>query len=379
MVHLKEVLARGEQSSQRNFNRTVVWASGRTAEVLRYASSATEVRTPAVLDGPLPVRAAWQRWWLPNALAAEDADLLWAPGGIAPSGLDIPVVTVFQNMLPFAGSERARYGWSWMRLRLIALAWLQRRSFTASNGIICLTEHAQTKLHKAVPAVRDRTTVIPHGVDRRFFEIPIRSWAAANPGQPARVLYLSIVDVYKHQHVVAEAMCLLRERGYNLQLDLVGPAYGPAFQWLDRTLRRLDPNHEVVCYRGPISHAVVHEVYAAADIFIFASTCENLPIILLEAMASGLPIACSDRLPMPQVLGDAGVYFDPEDPTSIADAVAELLDNPKRARSLGVRARARAEAYTWERCAGETYNFLASVALDRGSLGQTQSQKREGR
>ena len=66
------------------------------------------------------------------------------------------------------------------------------------------------------------------------------------------------------------------------------------------------------------------EYLSKSNIFIFASSCENMPITLIEGMASGLPIACSDRGPMPEVLQDGGVYFNPEDCKSIVFAIEKL-------------------------------------------------------
>jgi glycosyltransferase involved in cell wall biosynthesis len=97
---------------------------------------------------------------------------------------------------------------------------------------------------------------------------------------------------------------------------------------------------------------------AEADVFVFASSCENMPNTLVEAMASGLPIASSNRGPMPEVLQDAGVYFDPEDARSIADAIEPLLIDPTLRDSLAHRAFELARKYSWERCAAETWAFL---------------------
>ena len=65
---------------------------------------------------------------------------------------------------------------------------------------------------------------------------------------------------------------------------------------------------------------------------------------------------------MPEVLGDAGVYFDPEKPVEIARALQVLLDDPALREQKAWAAYKRAEAYTWERCADETFSFLAQVA-----------------
>jgi glycosyltransferase involved in cell wall biosynthesis len=104
------------------------------------------------------------------------------------------------------------------------------------------------------------------------------------------------------------------------------------------------------------------ERYRAADAFVFASACENMPNSLLEAMAGGLAIACSGRRPMTDILGDAGVYFDPDASASIAAAMSRLMhDDALRAR-LGAAAHARARPYDWTRCAHDTFAFLAGIA-----------------
>jgi len=71
-----------------------------------------------------------------------------------------------------------------------------------------------------------------------------------------------------------------------------------------------------------------------------------------------LPIACSRRGPMPEVLEDAGEYFDPEVPESIANALRQLIADPDLRQRLALRAKTLAARYSWERCAKETWSFL---------------------
>lgn len=100
---------------------------------------------------------------------------------------------------------------------------------------------------------------------------------------------------------------------------------------------------------------------AEADLFIFASSCENMPNTLLEAMAVGLPIACSNRGPMPEVLDDGGVYFDPEDAVSIANSVEQLIKDPDLRAKIARRASQLSEQYSWSRCAEETWKFICET------------------
>src|SRR5207253_4012008 len=108
-----------------------------------------------------------------------------------------------------------------------------------------------------------------------------------------------------------------------------------------------------VRYWGAVPHGELQKRYAEAELCVFASTCENMPNILLENMASGLPIACSNRGPMPEVLGDAGLYFDPEDVVSIRDALRRLIESHDLRARLAQAAFQRAQVYSWQRCASE--------------------------
>jgi glycosyltransferase involved in cell wall biosynthesis len=94
-----------------------------------------------------------------------------------------------------------------------------------------------------------------------------------------------------------------------------------------------------------------------------------MPNILLEAMAAGLPIASSDRGPMPEILGDAGLYFDPESPQAIEEAVGRLHADPGLCERLAGRAQARAREFSWERAARETFALLARVQAGSGGRG----------
>jgi glycosyltransferase involved in cell wall biosynthesis len=126
-------------------------------------------------------------------------------------------------------------------------------------------------------------------------------------------------------------------------------------------MRDLDPKGSFLQWPGAISFEKLDPFYRQADAFVFASSCENLPNIMIEAMGAGLPIASARRGPMPEILGAAGIYFDPEDVTSIADALRVLIETPHLREELAQMASLRAQDYSWRRCAEDTLNFIAHV------------------
>ena len=146
-------------------------------------------------------------------------------------------------------------------------------------------------------------------------------------------------------------------------MELIGPAYGPSLKKLEGTINELDPDKKFIHYRGPIDYNELHLKYQEVDVNVFASSCENMPNILLEGMASGLPIACSERGPMREILKDGGVFFDPEDPESICSSLMELVRSDSLRKAKASLSYSYSKQYSWKRCAEETFAYLQNMAM----------------
>jgi glycosyltransferase involved in cell wall biosynthesis len=360
VTHLIELLA-AAAPGEHGIERVVVWSGKATAAKLPQRPW-LDVVTPPALDKGLLSRAWWQWQALPRQARRRQCDVIFAPGG-SHSGRFQPTVTMSQNLLPFEFAELRRYGVSAMTLKLLVLRLVQSRSFRRAQAVIFLTDYARHVVELATGSLH-RIEKIPHGLSARFFSAPAMRGDASVPG-PLRLVYVSIVDVYKHQWQVVEAVYRLRTQGLDVELDLMGPAFPKALARLEATIGRLDPEQNWVRYHGAVPYDEVHRAYRNADIAVFASSCENQPIILLEMMAAGLPIACSNRGPMPEILGEAGVYFDPEEPDSIAGAIAELAASPAKRAELAGLSFARARTFSWTTTARQTFAFLMDVAKSR--------------
>ena len=360
-THLIELLG-ATQHAVVGIKRVVIWGSTVTLNALDDRPW-LDKRSPPALNKGLLQRTLWQRYSLSQAARDVGCDVLFVPGG-SYVGAFYPVVTMSQNMLPFEMRELRRYGWSFRAIKMLLLRVIQSRTFRKANGVIFLTQYAHDVVLNVTGELSDHTCIISHGLNPRFNRPPKAQFAIADYSDehPYRVLYVSIIDQYKHQWHVVEAVSTLRNLGLPVVLDLVGPTYPPAFKRLNNTIARVDAERNWVHYHGAVPFNELHYQYAQADLGLFASSCENMPNILLENMASGLPIACSNRGPMSEVLGDAGVYFDPEQPEEIACALRELIESPQLRADLAQASYQRAQQFSWQRCADETFGFLVAVA-----------------
>lgn len=359
VTHLLGVLGNADPEQQ-GVTRIVVWCGTKIAARLPVRSWLVPI-VEEVLDQRGPACLFWQSIVLPG-LARRRCDLLFAPGGLALGGFR-PIVTMSRNMLPFDPIERARFNNSIAGVRLRLLRWGQAFSYRRSDGVIFLTEYARREISAAARLASSNVAVVPHGVDDRFRRMPRRSRGVSSCSlqQPLRVLYVSTVNRYKHQWNVVRAISQLREEGIPVELELVGPAERASLERLQASIRAIDPQHEFIHYTGPAAFNELPAKYEQADIFVFASSCENMPNILLEAMASGLPVASSSRGPMPEVLGPAGKYFDPEQPEEIARSVRELIVDHHLRDRLAQMAYERSAKFAWSTCARSTLTFLRST------------------
>ena len=180
--------------------------------------------------------------------------------------------------------------------------------------------------------------------------------------EPIKCVYISFTDIYKHQWNVVKAIKILRDKGFNIALELVGGGHGKAKVWLKNEITKSDPNNEFVLQREYVPQNEIAGILSRTHIFLFASSCENMPITLLQGMAAGLHIACSDRGPMPEILQDGGLYFDPENPKQIASNIEDLINNKVKREATAIRANQISKQYTWERCSSETFSYIIEIA-----------------
>jgi glycosyltransferase involved in cell wall biosynthesis len=120
-----------------------------------------------------------------------------------------------------------------------------------------------------------------------------------------------------------------------------------------------------VRFPGWLSRADVEGLWRACAAHVFPSFYEGFGLPVLEAMARGVPGACSDRASMPEVAGDAALLFDPSDTAAIAVVVERLLGDAELRRQLAERGLERAAAFSWERTARETVASYERASAER--------------
>jgi glycosyltransferase involved in cell wall biosynthesis len=211
--------------------------------------------------------------------------------------------------------------------------------------VITISEFAREGIETHLGIDPSRIRVIPLGVDTAAFQ----------PNRGARenfVLYPARAWPHKNHARLVEAVRILRATRPDLRLVLTGgnlDALGDLPNWVER--------------RGLVSDDELHDLYRRAAALGFPSLYEGFGLPLLEAMASGCPVAASDAASIPEVCGDAAELFDPENPIDIARAIDDAISNREL---LAQRGLVRIASLGWERCVeGHVAAYREAQALHR--------------
>jgi glycosyltransferase involved in cell wall biosynthesis len=364
VTHLVELL-RAVNPERYGFDKVVIWSSTSTLDKIEDRAWLIK-RTDETLNSHLIKRAQWQRKSLEKLVLQEKCDILFVPGGSFLTQFK-PIVTMSQNLLPFDWQALKRYGLSLFTLKWLLLRYSQARSFKKASGTIFLTQYAQDITLKITGRLAGKKIIVAHGLDQRFFIPPRKQKKLAeyNAAKPFRFIYVSTIEPYKHQWNVVEAVANLKKEGLPVALDLYGSAYSIALKKLNKTIQKVDPDQTFIKYHGLANHENLQEKYIKSDMAVFASSCETFGQILIEGMAAGLPTACSNISAMPELLDDAGFYFDPLSVNSIAKTLRESIALPELRMEYAEKSYERAKQFSWDRCANETFSFLQQC-LTRG-------------
>ena len=357
LTHLVELLNAANPTSY-GFKKVVIWSSKSTLSCIKNHSWLKKCFHKS-LDKNLLNRVFWQKYYLNDELNNENCNLLFVPGGSFVTSFR-PIITISQNLLPFELKEIYRYGLSFLTLKFLLLRYSQTKSFKNADGVIFLTKYAQKRVIDQIGLISANQTVIPHGLDSRFFVkqkkyLPLTAFSL---NKLIKVIYVSSIEPYKHQLNVLDAISILRNKGIPVALDLIGQSNKANLIQLKNKINEVDPDENFVRYYGEVAHSKIKDYYDNADIAIFASSCETFGQILIEGMASGLPTACSNMSAMSEILGDSGIYFDPLDPYSIANNLKILIESQELRLKNGSSSIIKAKKYSWSNCADQTFNFL---------------------
>ena len=277
-----------------------------------------------------PGRILWEQIVLPIEVSRYRIEVLLNPGFTSPILAGCRCVTVFHDLQ----HRRHPEYFKWFDLPVWrVMLWASARR---AESMIAVSEATAADVDRYYPFTRGRVAVIHHGVDPAFF-------ALDRSRVEDFVLCVSTLHPHKNLERLIRAYGSKR-RDY--RLVIVGMR-GFAAEQIERAAREVDG----VELTGWIARDKLMGLYARARGFVYPSTFEGFGMPVLEAMAAGVPLACSDIPVLREVAGEAAVYFD----ASSEAAISEALDRVVCAEASGQE---RARGFSWEVAGRKTLAVL---------------------
>lgn len=361
VTHLKEILSSFDREEFTDIESIIVFSSLKTLNLIENNNFIEKISFPE-FNSNLLSRVYFQYFKYDKEIKKRCDILLSITGDYL--GDFKPLVGISRNMLLF---ERD----IWFQInspKEILRFWLnykkQKKCFKNSLGIIFISNYAKYYISNKLPLKEKQKKIIHHGISSRFWSKVKNQKKITDYSfeKPFKFLYVSTVHVYKHQWNVVEAISKLREMGYPVTLDLVGGViFKSSGKKLFKMINRVDKNKEFIFFNGNVDYNYIESFYKNSDGIIYASTCENMPNILLESMSSGTPIACSNKEPMPEFLKDGGFYFDAESTVSIFNTLLSFLLSPEERYINAKKSHQNILSYNWKKTSLETFNFIKNI------------------
>ena len=324
----------------------------------RFASGNIVIHVESFASKSIFHRVVWELLVLPKFLIENRISKYYAPGGIMISRMPkgVSSITALRNSLPFDSVERKRFPiLSYNRYKLLILKYVFLLSYNLADRVLFISYTSRNVVRGYIPYIDNKSTVIPHGISSNFYKTATDIDGRLQSGE--FYLYVSILDVYKCQIEVIKAWVNLAKRGFEYPLVLIGPKYNKYGQQVIDFIAE-NSLEDKVLYLGKIDYEDIGGYYSAARALIFASSCECCPNILLEKLAAGKPILCSNIPPMPEFGGDAVLYFDPYSVESLVGKVLEIESDEAVLQKLGEQALDRSKIYDWKVTTRKTIDFI---------------------
>ena len=211
----------------------------------------------------------------------------------------------------------------------------------SAEFVACIGDYCRSQLMKLVePEYWGKLAIVRCGIDTDVFAAVDRS---QRPDGPLRVLCVGRLVPGKGQAILIEAVATLRARGHDVRLTLVGE--GPHRPALEAHARKLGVQ-TAVTFAGAVGQDRIRDHYAAADVFCLPSFSEGIPVVLMEAMATRLPVVTTHIMGIPELVIDdvTGLLVMPGRADALADALARLQDDRALRRRLGDAGRGHVRA-----------------------------------
>lgn len=291
----------------------------------------------------------WQWKILPIYLRNNKIDILYSADSTTLCKYE-PNIIFNQDVLGFDSKSIESLSFGFEKLRLFLIRFVQIKAMNNANEIIFLSKYSKNIISKFLKKNKNYT-INHHGVEKKLIKkgkkkLLKNSWDYIKKNK-IKLVYVSPLYNYKNQLTVAFAFSELKKKYPNIDLKFIGD-YKHNLKYYNEIIDK-NPSINPDQFLGEVKHnQVINHIYNS-DIFLFASSSETFGISLLEAMALGMPIICSNKSSLPEILKDGGIYFDPKNYKELIKKIELLIRDRVKRKKLSYKAFKLSQYYDWNK------------------------------
>jgi glycosyltransferase involved in cell wall biosynthesis len=316
------------------------------------------------------VRAGYKPWrmavWMGQLVGlgfnwlVPDAELFHATEHLLPPLGRVPTVLTVHDMIFKLFPEHQK------RLNYLYLNATMPLYCRRANAIVTVSESSKRDIVTHYGLDPARVTVIHEAAAPEFAPSPPDRLDEVRRryGLPEQyMIHVGTIEPRKNLTRLVEALQRLRESGLTIPLVVVGGKgwlYGEFFQQLEQS-----PVRDAVLFPGYVPSADLPAIFSAATVAVVPSVYEGFGLPVLEAMACGTPVVSSDASCLPEIGGEAALYFDPYDVAAMSDAIAGVWGDTRLRDEMRDQGLAQAAKFSWKRAAAETWALYESLLLQK--------------
>jgi len=301
------------------------------------------------------LRYAWEQFVLPLQVKRLGLDLVHSLGYVQPLRLSCKSIVTIHDL------NFLNIGHMMPLSRRLALRFFVTQSAKVADYIITVSEFSKQQIVEVLRVAPEKVTVTYNAVK----EVPegpvdlnelIRRYRITQP----YILGLSSQSPHKNITGLVKAFEILKRKGYS-DLKLVLAGHRPArARELELVVQSSQFRNDII-FTGYVPDRVLAGLYAYAEVFVFPSLYEGFGIPVLEAFLYGSAVACSKVAALPEIAGDAALYFDPNNIEDMASVLDYLLTHEEERKLLVARGKERVALFTWEETARKTLDVYKRV------------------
>ena len=289
----------------------------------------------------------WQFVFLPIYLKKNKIDILYSTDTSTICKFS-PSIVLNQDILGFDKDTLSKIPLNLEKIRLYIIRFLQIRTMNSANEIIFLSKYTKKIISKFLKK-NINYSIIPHGIENISSKLgKTKSYDCLwnfKLKKKIKIVYVSPLFLYKNHYTVAKAYSNLKKKYPNLDIKFIGN-YKQNLKLLNKILYDV-PEINKKNFIGEINQINVLKNLIKSDIFVFASSSETFGISLLEAMNIGMPIVCSNKSSLPEILQNGGIYFDPNNYLQLSDQIESLIKNKSLRKKKSKEAKRISLRYSW--------------------------------